>query len=269
MSFAAEMVIGPSLSEAWLKAVQTVDRLDGRSAYHLVTHILRPGQEDPGIRAAADLLSSRLGYPTIETVANTIFPERFARTCIDYDELGERYRNMYPTIRILERANSRGTYFGRIVSYPSSSNPDFDQLADIIRKLRVELATPRPKASRFEIGIYAPEKDRSPMGFPCLSSCSLQLDHGSLHMIAHYRRQELICRGYGNYLGLVRLLRYVSDTVQVEVGRLTVVASAVRLDAPRYRVVSLVNSAPHELTGSEEVLPLSPYADTRVSTTAG
>lgn len=269
MSFAAEMVVGPTLSEAWLKAVQTVDSLDGRSAYHLVTHILSPGLEIPGIRAAADRLSCRLGYPTIETVANTIFPERLARTCVDCDELGERYRRVYPTIRKMERANSRGTYFGRIVSYPSSSNPAFDQLVDIIRKLRIELATPRPKASRFELGIYAPDKDRSPMGFPCLSSCSMQLDHGSLHMIAHYRRQELICRGYGNYLGLARLLRYVSETVQVEIGRLTVVASAVSLDAPRYRVVSLVNSAEYELTRPEETSPPSLYADTSVSTTVG
>ena len=54
------------------------------------------------------------------------------------------------------------------------------------------------------------------MGFPCLSFCSFQLDGDTLHMIAQYRYQYLIERGYGNYLGLGQLLGYVSKSCRPE-----------------------------------------------------
>lgn len=292
MSIVTEIITGPSLSDAWLNSVRAVDGLDGRTACHLVTRIVRPGSEEMTIRAAAERLSAELGYPMIETVANTIFPERLARSCRDHHELAHRYRAMYPTVRSLHRANRYGTYFGRIVSYPAVSGSSFDQLADLVRKLQIELGTSGPKSARFELSfvdltddrdtgdgsavetdslaglesadtieqgvedvlpatpIYVPNQDRSAMGFPCLSFCSFQLVHGFLHLVAHYRRQELVRRGYGNYLGLARLLRYVSKMVNVEPGQLTVVAGVAAVDAARWRIIQLADSV--ERTKSAE-----------------
>lgn len=277
MNLAIDTIVGRTISEAWMRAVQAVDEVPGRTTCHLVTRITHP-TERPEIRGAADDLSSQLGYPTIETVANTIFPEALARACRDHQELGHRYRTMYPTLQSLVRANRDGTYFGRLVAYPSSPGKDFDQLADLIRKLQAELQTDRPKSTRYELSIeevgdssnapadvdhgvpidladdstdptmptepiYIPGRDRSAMGFPCLSFCSFQLDHSCLHLIAHYRRQHLVHRGYGNYLGLARLLRYVSSAVGVEPGQLMVIAGAATVDAPRYRIVRLLRQA--------------------------
>jgi len=58
-------------------------------------------------------------------------------------------------------------------------------------------------------------------------------------MVAHYRSQYLIQRGYGNYLGLSRLLCYVCRTADLRVGQLMVVAGSVRVDAPKYQIVHL------------------------------
>ena len=82
------------------------------------------------------------------------------------------------------------------------------------------------------------------MGFPCLSFCSFQLDGDTLHMIAQYRYQYLIERGYGNYLGLGQLLGYVCATVGLHPGQLTIIAGVAAVDsAARYRIARLTESA--------------------------
>jgi thymidylate synthase len=70
------------------------------------------------------------------------------------------------------------------------------------------------------------------MGFPCLSGCSFQLDHGIVHLLAHYRYEYLIQRGYGNYLGLARLLNYVATSAGLIAGQMTIVTGRAHVDAP-------------------------------------
>jgi hypothetical protein len=265
MHLATEAVTGSTVSDAWLRTVISVNDAPDKRCHHAVTRIAQPDTHVPAIRAAADWLSERLGYPAIDTVANTIFPEELAATCTDHEELTDRYRRIYELVRELDKANRRGTYFGRLVSYPTLQGPH-DQLGELLRKLRTELASGAPKSARYEINtslpttgsdqesgpelvacqavpIYSAGNDNSAMSFPCLSFCSFQLDGGTLHMVAHYRSQYLIQRGYGNYLGLSRLLCYVCRTVDLHVGQLMVVAGSVRVDAPKYQIVHLQRRA--------------------------
>ena len=314
VSTALDTLGGDSISAAWINTVVALGQLPDRAAHHVVTRIASPATEEAVIREAADELSAELGFRSIETVANTIFPERLARSCRDHHELAQRYRGMYPTIRSLSMSNRNGTYFGRLVAYPTATSGEgMDQLSDLIRKLQVEQAAPGPKSARYEIGIsapgldtepagdtptafpamsptsvipaatppaaanpgqddhdvddtdhhtdedidgpasgtsggdrpgvavpvYVPGEDRSAMGFPCLSFCSFQLDHGRLHLLVHYRRQLLIERGYGNYLGLARLLCYVGEQVGATPGQLMIVAGVAKVDAVRYRLTRL------------------------------
>lgn len=164
---------------------------------------------------------------------------------------------MYPRLRRLHRANRSGTYFGRLVAYPTASG-DYDQLNATIAKLQTELATKGPKSARYEINVsapsdettangsggvdvhvHAPAVDNAAMGFPCLSFSSLQVDGGKLHMVAHYRSQYLILKGYGNYLGLGRLQAYFADWAGLVAGRLTLIAGLARVDASMARVAAL------------------------------
>jgi len=268
VTIAREVVRGTTISDAWLSAVVAVSDAPDRQrgVCHLVTRIASPPDEQPQVRAAADRLLSELGYDPIETVANTIFPASMAATSRDHAHLAERYRRVYPTLRRLDPARNRhGTYFGRIVAHPAAGG-EHDQLAELLRRLRTELAAPAPKSARYEMNVsepgdlapqepgaeqaagasvhvYAPGQDNSPMGFPCLSFCSFQLDQDRLHMVAHYRYQYLVQRGYGNYLGLARLLKYVGDAAGLAPGELMIVAGVAKVEPPKYRIQQLTGDA--------------------------
>jgi hypothetical protein len=259
MRLAVRSVAGQNISEAWWQTVAMLDAAPDRRCFHLTTYIARPTEEDPTIRSAADDLQHDLHCYPIETVANTIFPAALARQASDEADLASRYKALYPTLQRLDVHCARGTYFHRLIAYPTHGG-ERDQLADTIRKLRQELATSGPKSARYEVNVespvddtippdyvcgpslrvYAAGRDNSPMSFPCLSFCSFQLDRDTLHMIAVYRSQYLIQRGYGNYLGLGRLLGYVCTKAGLNPGQLSVVAGYAQLDASKGRTARLL-----------------------------
>jgi hypothetical protein len=250
-----------NLSSAWLKTLQAVRATPDGAQFHAVTHITQPTCEDPCIRSAADRLLLELGLDSIETVANTIFPARMAATSPSMEVLVDRYRAILPTLRRIHHNNQRGTYFGRIVAYDTGAGV-INQLGALIVKLRQELANTAPKTARYEIGldqpedldpasphcsatampIYTPGRDNAIMGFPCLSLCSFQLDASQLHVVAHYRSQRLMQRGYGNYLGVARLLDYIARSCDLEPGAMTVVAGRADADVAKYRLNAMVAS---------------------------
>ena len=195
--------------------------------------ITNPGSEDPAIRAVADRMLTALGKAPVQTVVNTLFPEVLANLTESPEELSSRYCTMYPRIRSEDGANSRGTYFGRLVHYPTRDKPvnQFTRLIDQLRRdekhkqarpaaiyemtTSIAAATPdhdhQMEACQDAAGadrddavgdfqVFAPTPDTIPMGFPCLSHLSWQRHQGYLHLLARYRHQYLIERGYGNYL---------------------------------------------------------------------
>lgn len=123
-------------------------------------------------------------------------------------------------------------------------------MARLIDQLRQESRATGPKGARYEvsitesadndtalevatsIGVRAAHRDTSPLGFPCLSMLSFNLDGDEVHLLAHYRYEYLISKGYGNYLGLARLLAYVSTEAGLSAGRMTVVTGRAHVDAP-------------------------------------
>jgi hypothetical protein len=261
MRIAPNVIQGLSVSEAWLRTLDMLNSAPDRKLFHVVTRIVEPTTEVRAIRTAVDDLLEDLHFRSNRTVANTIFPEALAATATDSHELAERYSVLYPKLKQLDKDNARGTYFLRMVSYPTA-NGRFDQVSDLIRKLQIEIKCGTgPKAARYELNIESPEDraqhpsgdtfgqphayegpatgslgvyvagtDTNPMSFPCLSFCSFQLDQGVLHMVAQYRSQYLIPRGYGNYLGLGQLLGYVCNAVHVTPGQLLVLGGYAQID---------------------------------------
>lgn len=268
MRTAPGFVSETNLSDAWLATLLQVADAPDSKLFHTVTRIAEPTVEDGIIRAAADDLLAVLDHQSIETVANTVFPLRLAKSSRDAAHLGKRYRAMYPTLKRVHKSNRRGTYFGRLVAYPAESDT-YDQLSALISKLNQELRGDRPKGARYEVpiarGLEAPDekesetaddgdataalpihaagRDTSPMDFPCLSFCSFQLDRDRLHLSAHYRSQYLVQRGYGNYLGLARLQAYVAESVGISSGQLLVVAGLAHAEAAKYRVAAVAKAA--------------------------
>lgn len=267
-----------TVSDAWLLGVRAIHGAAGRSVHHLVTRITDPTREDVDLRGQVDSVLAEQDLPPVETVANTIFPAAMARQNPEPAELGERYRASYRRIRRF-KGNEGGTYFGRMVDYPHPERGSVDQLAELVRKLRDELGQKGPIHARYEVApslpepeaaettssgqpagdrdtdhadavagpdldgevkIAAPGYNAGRIGFPCLSWCSFQLDDEHLHLVAHYRSQYLIQRGYGNYLALARLQRYIADAAGLHTGQLMIVAGYAKLDGRRWPVQQLL-----------------------------
>ncbi|GAB1644179.1 hypothetical protein [Krasilnikovia sp. MM14-A1259] len=249
-----------NVSAAWLAAARKLDREPKRKGIHTVVRISNPVGEIPAVRAAMDQLLADQNLQNVDTVANTIFPASFARSSRDHAELVERYMRIYPLLTKRYNKNSKGTYFGRMINYPSAPKPGKpasggprDQISDVIRRITVELNGGIPKQARYEVGlglpddavnvhVFVPGTDTSAMAFPCLSHCSFQLDgEGRVHLLAHYRYQYLVERGYGNYLGLGGLLTYVAKNTGLEAGQLTVVAGLAQLEPPIIPVSTMLD----------------------------
>lgn len=256
----APPVHATNVSSAWLEALCALNALaPHRSSLHTVVTIDDPTGEDIDIRNSnkVERLLLGLDMQPIETVSNTIFPAQMAATSRDHEDLVRRYRAIYPLLRSRWHKNNHGTYFGRLVAYPAAHHAGgYDQLGEVIRKIGIEHARGSAKTALYEaviaepgelassdgedqpgtlssaLSIFAPVQDKLPVGgFPCLSHCSFQLDRdGRVHALAQYRSQYLVQRGYGNYLGLGRLLAYVCEQTQLEPGQLTVTAGYAQIE---------------------------------------
>ena len=235
-----------NLSLGWLAALEHLLE-DGGVTSQLSVGIENVGEENMEIRSLLDQFSECKGIPSVSTVANTIFP--IALYYPDNPKLaGDKARHhLYQLylqgdkVRRRCRANRNGTYFGRMIDWPSGK-VKINQLERRIQLLKNNLARPNPLSSNYDISvggledylfqdntadiqIRRPDKDTSIMGFPCLSHISLTLYKGRLNMTAVYRNQHFIRKAYGNYLGLSRLLRFVCREVGCETGTLLCVAA--------------------------------------------
>jgi hypothetical protein len=74
------------------------------------------------------------------------------------------------------------------------------------------------------MAVFAPGR-RSTRGFPCLSHISVTLVEETLHMSAVYRNHDFMGRAYGNYLGLGRVLHFLSTESGYSVGELLCVST--------------------------------------------
>lgn len=242
-----------NISTAWVAAAGRLLEQPHRKAIHTVVRVADPLTEIPAIRAAVDsLMSEPPVLQSVETVANTIFPAAIAASSRDHADLVRRYVRMFPTLKRFPK-NRRGTYFHRLIQYPTAKGP-FDQIGAVITRIGIERGNTGPKQARYEATltdsddlwsstapIYVPGGDNNAMSFPCLSHCSFQLDiEGRVHLLATYRSQWMVQRGYGNYLGLGRLLAYIAKQSGLQVGHLTVMAGLAHLESPILRVRDLV-----------------------------
>ncbi|WP_141215265.1 MULTISPECIES: hypothetical protein [unclassified Rhodococcus (in: high G+C Gram-positive bacteria)] len=251
---AESMVCATDIATAWRETVRMVESTPEGKMFHTVTRISDPTAENGDLRRAANQLLQDVKLPGIETVSNTIFPEKLSAKTTDLENLSSRYLSMYPSIKKFP-GNSHGTYFGRMVSYDTKRQ--VNQLLSIKDRIVNQLEKPGTMSSSYEmtipddqddheytVRIQTPGTDVSLRGFPCLSSLGFQIGDGHLHLLAHYRYEYLISKGYGNYLGLARLQRYIADQTGLKPGVLTVTAGRAYVDVSRQRVRRYLEGLP-------------------------
>jgi hypothetical protein len=277
-----------TLSEAWLRTLEHVHASGGYAVNLMttVTHPLTP--EVAGIREAIDALldkGNRAGtrVQEVETVAGTIFPRDLYldpelvyshdlaeadKTTLDLaaSDLYEAYLDMLPVL-VTDRANARGTYFGRMISWPGKTGGGRNQLADRVTTLRRahDLNQRKRNLEDIVIGgegegliddslagvqVYA-ASDRRSRGFPCLVHIDLTVFGGCLSMAAVYRHQYLVTKAYGNLLGLSRLLGFLAQQSGYAVGELVVQATMADAEQGTYTEAGLTELITAARTGTD------------------
>lgn len=206
---------------------------NGHNCYNLIVEIENPISENVAIKKEIDavLIGAKKPQQKIETVANTIFPKVLCSYDAPREEFYRRFHAIYPNLRKI-RKNMGGTYFGRLVSWKyEDRHHSFNQVENTIYKLIEAKSKPRPIKVRYEMSIYDPSLDKaSYIGFPCMSFISLKIRGNFLDMTVLYRNQFFGSKAYGNYLGLGRLLEFISRSSGYEVGKLTCIATHANLE---------------------------------------
>jgi hypothetical protein len=270
-----------TVSEAWAKGLERVmNERDGRLV-HLVSTVTEPGTELDAVRTVLDAALERAGKQSVDTVAQTIFPSSFyadpgfdwmpempSEDHADLDSAAEAlYESYCEALPLLTTAsgNNRGTYFGRMVSWPGKAAGGPNQLADRVTALRSEHRAGRMRNNTLDIDVAADSQelrglqiyaatDRRRRGFPCLTHIDLTLHEGRLHCMAVYRHQYFIEKAYGNMLGLSAMLHFLCQQSGYEPGELVV--HATMADAQRGTfsgVADLLAEAQEALESTEQV----------------
>jgi len=239
----AELIRARSLTDVWIGGLETLLRAPSTEVYDLLIEASEPTDISDGVIAVADGYFRRNNLQLTSTVANTIFPAHLAAQSTDRASFYERYLKMVPRLKRRSRRNRRGIYFERLINYPLQ--PDAtrsNQLELVIDDLNRRSRT-APRRHIYEMQIFAPGKDRWPMGFPCMSSLSLHLEDGALRLAATYRNQFWIERGLGNLVGLSHLQQYVAEQAGLRVGPLSMHAFHAELDRSQSHARTLLAGA--------------------------
>ena len=234
-----------NLDLAWVAATSALldaQRAPGCKAHHVVVGF-PVGPADPRIRQLVDrfladamLRKPDAGILRVETVANTIFPEAFYLPSQAADPREHLYETHQAKMRFHRRrlAHEKETYFSRLTGTNGTDERGLNQLEPLIVRMKHQLSLTSPKSSIYELAVsdvsgdlrvQLPGRDRSIMGFPCLSHISITMNDGALHLTTQYRNQHFIRKALGNYLGLSRLCTFVATEVGLRPGSVCCVAA--------------------------------------------
>lgn len=224
----------PDCASAWREAVRQLDAMPSHEAYNVVIDIENP-------LANADLRDDRVAAvnaflekheKSVETVANTIFPEAL------YIRYGAPIFFEVFEGRVLEKVRRScrwsGYYFERMMNLPGADGKSVNQLWEIVERMKDPKVT---ALNKFELSIFDPARDvdASPYGGQCLSHGSFKLMAGDpkiLTLTVMYRNHFYIEKLLGNLIGLGRLMGFVAKEAKLEVGPLTVISTHALIDQP-------------------------------------
>lgn len=241
----------PDCASAWREGVRQVNAQHGHEAYNVVIDV-----EDP--LANADLRDGRVAVvnsflekydKSVETIANTIFPEALYLRHGAPDFFGVFDERVLEKVRRSRRWS--GYYFERMINLPGADGKPINQLWEIIARMKDPKVMARNK---FELSIFDPlrDVDDSPYGGQCLSHGSFKLMTGDprvLTLTVMYRNHFYIEKLLGNLVGLGRLMRFVAKEAELIVGPLTVISTHALIDQPggchRSDIIELLSKFDH------------------------
>lgn len=230
-------ITAPNLSLGWAAVLDRLARpgVDSISPLSLsITGLTDNGVavEVAAIRAAIDELLSAKDKREVENVAWTIFPQRYwVMAQGDRELFFEMFREAYPRIQQFNPQNNRrGSYFQRMIDYQGGGK-GLNQLSWILDEYD---RNPSGRRSKWQATTFDPYRDMlttAQLEFPCLQQVSFTFsgDHG-LVVNAFYATQQIVHKGYGNYLGLARLGEFMASQMQRHLERLNIFVGIAKMD---------------------------------------
>lgn len=191
--------------------------------------------EDDGFRAEMDQALSENNKVSIDDNAYMLFPDRLWKRHQNDGRanLYDRYNRLLPRLMHRDRKNCYGTYFGRIIGWKGSRTimtQGTNQLEHIISIWERDVNNGKhPRISALQVSCFSPDHDhtgQSARGFPCLQQISFSYDQAGLAIHALYPSQFVFDRGYGNYIGLCNLGRFMAEQMHIPLVRLNCYVTA-------------------------------------------
>lgn len=231
-----EILTADNVSHGWGKVLLRVLERGSSSLQPILLSIeLNDVMEDNAIRAALDAELARYQKHSCSESAMTIFP--FKQWLRNPDRPREALFDWYlseflPRLKARGPLNRNGTYFERMIRATGSKSVDgklkrrsknqLDHILKIWQRDRAKRS--RPRRSALQVSCFDPIKDHTGQklrGFPCLQQVSFDYDDaGGLAVSAYYPTQYVFDRGYGNYLGLAYLGRFMAHEAGLRLIRL-------------------------------------------------
>jgi thymidylate synthase len=229
MAVQPKIIKETTISDAWAEAFLTLMQ-DGVSELSpLVAKItIQEPLERPEIRGELDATLRQAGLKNCHTVANTLFPSAMWNSDLPRSELYSRYKRAFSRIKH-HRENQYGTYFGRLVAFPTATKGDFNQLDHIIETY----LRGNHRRSALQASVFDPGQDHTHQrrrGFPCLQQVVFSpVGTQGLSVMAVYAVQYVFDKAYGNYLGLHRLGDFMAHEMGLQLAEITCVACTAQL----------------------------------------
>jgi len=213
-------------------------------------------REDASVRNLLDAELQSRGLQSIRTVASTIFPSSLWNPDLPASALFDRYCHVVTRLR-KHPLNRNGIYFERMIDFrPKRSEVGVNQIDHILSTRQLG----NHRRSAYQLSVIDPTRDHTNQrqrGFPCLQQVSVTpIDENTLSVTGFYATQTLFERAYGNYIGLCELGRFFAHEWDMQLTRVTCIASVAQLDTKnisRTEARALATHAMDVISGVPEV----------------
>lgn len=230
-----------NLSNAWMQVLNRIlDKPGPEITPLLIT--LTGFDESANVRSVLDESLNKNKLGSVQTVSETIFPDSLYRLYgKDREKLYSRYLRNLPRLKKIDsNSNGKGTYFERMIAFDSS--PDkINQLEMVINSLK---SKSNKRRSKLQISIFDPRVDHTNQpfqGFPCLQHVTFYTSkNNGLILNSFYAIQYLYERGYGNWLGLINLGKFIANEANIEFERFNCFIGIEKLEIPKIEARELV-----------------------------
>lgn len=229
-----------NLSRAWVATVQRIIDTSGSEITPLVL-TLTGFDEDKNLREALDSNLLKKGKGSVQTVSETIFPASLYKLAKgDRHTLYNIYNSNLARLKKIDKSNRKGTYFERMIAYDGNDGK-INQLEVIISSLKSKNIKRR---SKLQASIFDPRVDHTNgafQGFPCLQHVTFYIsENGGLVLNSFYAIQYLYRRGYGNWLGLINLGKFIANEVGLEFERFNCFIGVEKLEVPKENAKKII-----------------------------